>query len=271
MLDKQEIISLSKKLPQAKSLELQSKRLIDKYKIQAPNDKALMKLIKNNNYHTVSEYIKAFDNKVFSHEKLAVIIDLDDKIRSILLDVIGTIEKKLKYALSYRFSINHEYGNIAYLDEDNFSNKNLFKKFYSICVNTLKREQRKENELEDNKFEYVPIWEMIDLLTFSECIIFLELVDNNTKKEVSQEFNVELNEFIEIINRIKHDRNNIAHFKKIFKEERSLKEILEDTRKIFNHKKKWNEDILNPIFDIVKEYIEYYGLNLEDKETLVKR
>ena len=159
----------------------------------------------NNNYYNVTSYKNNFykyPSPAGKYEGMYIDLDfaylkdmsdIDYKVRLILFKMIINIEHSLKLKiLDIIENINEEDGyNIVNLFlEDDFYNENLPKKVHNSILkkvgNVYHQKIFSKYDIDnDKKLENIPVWELLEIITFGELVNFYDYLTKyyNLKKE----------------------------------------------------------------------------------------
>lgn len=158
-------------------------------------------LLCNNYYNVINYYSKFFmiDTDKYipgtTFEEISNVYYFDREIKKYFFQATIDIEKCLKSLIAYYFSKAHG-ENYAYLDIHNFKNNDITKtiKLISSISNTL---QKKKNENRSNSIKHyvehhhqVPLWVMINYLTFGQIVSFLELMLPEDSNKIAKTYSV---------------------------------------------------------------------------------
>lgn len=194
-------------------------------------DKDIEKL-KHINYYKLKEFAHPFaktqkiQNKVFvSYEGIKFSEVLmryyqDKNLRLHLLHAIEKIEVSVKTELSHKLGL--KYGPFGYLlfyqwvHREKYSSFEVEEKQYKFKVSLLKSMKRqnspefsrKENL---NKDGFPTIWLGIDLLTFGELVIILDLLNSSLLSDIAAKYNTTSEEFLSWMKCLSFIRNICAH------------------------------------------------------------
>lgn len=168
-----------------------------------------------------------------SFEEILALYNLDKELRSILYNALLSYETNLGAELSYRFSEEFP-NNYSYLQMDNYSNdvgkaSQILKTISSLSA-TLNRkvsDRHGNNAIKHyvNNHGHVPLWVLVNFLTFGDLNYFYSNCKNNIKIKIATDFtHKRIHDYmlkgansitpsaIEIINQIVNQfRNAVAH------------------------------------------------------------
>lgn len=196
-------------------------------------------LISNNYYNVINGYKDLFitngtkDNFIngTTFEEIYSLYIFDKKIKDIFLEYILKVENNLRSYIAYYFSMYH--GNDNYLKLDSFETLNNVS---NVSIETKKNKIRniqdligtihKEISKTINTKEYInhylvdygfiPMWVLVNILSFGTLSKFLELMKQNERIQISQHFNILENELIQNTKLLAYFRNLCAHDDRIY-------------------------------------------------------
>lgn len=194
-------------------------------------------LLENNYYNVVNGYKDIFlegkntYRKGTTFEEIFALYEFDKNIRSILLTYILGIENKLRSLVAYYFSKYH--GNDNYLTLDNFDNlkdvpstsyytkQQRTKSIQDLITSVQKKISATINSKEYIKhyivdYGFVPMWVLVNTLSFGEISKFLELMKQKERIEISKFYNIKENDLVQYIKLLAFFRNLCAHDERIY-------------------------------------------------------
>ncbi len=202
-------------------------------------NKAKDLLISNNYYNIINGYKDLFitlgtkDNFLngTTFEEIYSLYDFDKKIKDILLEYILKIENNLRSYIAYYFSKFH--GNDNYLKLDSFDN---FNNLSNVSIDTKQKRIKNIQDLIANihkeigktinaknyinhylvNYGFVPMWVLVNILSFGTLSKFLELMKQNERIYISQHYNISENELIQHTKMLAYFRNLCAHDDRIY-------------------------------------------------------
>lgn len=203
-------------------------------------ERALLK-IKNINYYKIKEFAEPFKKveiieengiqikketyECISFEGIITRFYTDKNLRIYLLDAIEKVELSIKTKLGYL--LGKYYGENGYLEFKNWCNKDKYCQYYirdqekqfirRINEYILERDNAfiKEILKDSNSSKKIPIWLIMEILTFGDIVKIYELMSNKLRKELSAEYDLEANTLEKYLKNLKLVRNFSAHNKKI--------------------------------------------------------
>lgn len=152
-----------------------------------------------NNYYRISGYsLTLRHHDVFypsvSFDNIVDIYLFDEKFRTILIYALEKAEIKVKALYAYYFA--EKYGGLGYLDENNFTDKELYNSILSK-VNELKtRNYESEAFIKhyiDDLQEDMPIWVFIELFTITDLSKLYSITDKEIQLKIAAHFGMRHN------------------------------------------------------------------------------
>lgn len=187
-----------------------------------------------NNYHVlINGYKECFiDSKTNRFlegtlfEEVYNLYNFDKELKIIILEYILKIENNLKSLISYYFSKYH--GEDNYLIQNNFDilTENSYAKQETIrkrikniqnLIGTIHSEiahsVTSKNQIQEYlyKYGYLPLWVLINILSFGKTSIFLELMKQKERIEISKHYKIKEKELIQYTKILAYYRNLCAH------------------------------------------------------------
>ncbi|NLW52685.1 MAG: Abi family protein [Tissierellia bacterium] len=171
---------------------------------------------------------KYLDNTTF--EEIEATHVFDKEIKKIFLNSILDIERHLRSIVAYTFMEHHPEAN-SYLNPDNFNNdKSLIDaNIYSMSktIDNFEEEVNYNKSIKYyyKKYNHVPLWFLINFISFGKLVNFYETMKDNEAYEVANDFTKFLTDnipeakgyyltqrqFESVIKNIKEIRNVCAH------------------------------------------------------------
>jgi abortive infection bacteriophage resistance protein len=187
------------------------------------SDKKILEI--ENYYNVINGYKDLFLKKKnldfykegASFKEIYALFEFDRKIRMIFLSKILKIEHNIKSLIEYYFS--KQYGHNDYFLFENFripSKKVSFSKIEEV-INVLKdsisKSIGKDNTIThySNNHGYVPLWVAINIFTLGNINKFYGILKNSERSKVSKYYNIQPNEFQNLLKNIVFFRNKSAH------------------------------------------------------------
>lgn len=206
-----------------------------------PTDGKPMRILENENYYKIiNGYKEPFlDNSVINTEKyingakfseIVALYNFDREIRLIFLRNILILETKIKSLIAYEFS--KSYGHDNYLKISSFNDlrhtnakpNKLYEQNRQISelIAELQKYIAKESMRKDyikhylHEYGYVPLWVLINTITFGSVSKFFHLMQDKNKANVSKIFNVHIEEFDQYLKVLSIVRNICAHDERLY-------------------------------------------------------
>ncbi|WP_067142225.1 Abi family protein [Oceanivirga salmonicida] len=174
------------------------------------------------NYYKIKECSLPFlkDNKYNSEitfEEILIRFYENKNLRIDLLRLTEKVELSLKTKVSYILGQN--LGAYGYLKFSNWIDKNEYCKHYvrhkekEFKIRATKNLYRSKNQLinQYNKLEDIPVWLLMDILTFGEILDLYKLMNEKYKKKIAGEHNLKVIEYLSWLENINLMRNLSAH------------------------------------------------------------
>jgi len=276
-------------------------------KLKIENEKFALEIIQRLNYYRLSGYAKYFysvNRDFITGSSFNTIYNLylfDSELRKIVMTLTEEIELNFRsYVSSY---IANKYGACAYLETKYFENKintrthnSYYEDFISI-INKKKEQAKNKPYIKHYVDKYngeVPIWVIIEILSFTDISKFIKNFKNDDRKNLLK-YNYDsprqltaqyLPNSIQIICDV---RNMCAHYEKIFNlklinapilnkwntiPNSNLYDVLTICKKLINDTDKWNYSIKNIASIIVKYDFKMLNLlgfeNIDWEKKLIK-
>lgn len=229
------------------------------------------------NYYTLSGYLVHLENSDgkyddISFDKIYNIYKCDQKLRSILLYAIESVERNIKTKLAY--TLSHSISPMGYLDSNNFIDKAEHEKLlhrFEHNVNLNNRIPFVKHHIVNYSGAF-PIWAAIELFTLGMLWNCYKNLKTVYKKEIAQSFQTGVRQLESWIECVSYIRNFAAHnmrlynfniqktpkyCKKNFKDfeySNKLYDIVYIMKFLVADNSEWNEYILPQIENIFKKY-----------------
>lgn len=207
-----------------KTIDEQIKLLQSRSLIIQDTEKAKKYLIRNNYYNVINMYGKLlsdnFDKyiKNASFDEITEIHYFDKELKDTLFKYISEAEKHFKSVIAYCFAETYPNQKYAYLNTNNFADTKPFdvSKLISDISQIIQKKlhKKRDNAIKHyyNKHGDVPIWVLINEMTFGQTINFYK----NLKPYLKNRIATELNDFLNAntSNTIKITPNHILSYMK---------------------------------------------------------
>lgn len=204
------------------------------------NDEKTRKIITFSNYYGIfNRYKDPFLDSNSKEEKYISDSDFDEiyelykfdhRIKSIFFEYILMIENNVKSIVANEFS--KVYGHKNYLLIDNFNNtiplnQHMTLEFKKAQILDLisKIDQEISNKLINNNqminhyiinHGYVPLWVLVNILSFGTISKFYYLMKDRDKNNVSKYYNIKPDQFESVLKILTEFRNACAHSERIY-------------------------------------------------------
>lgn len=203
-------------------------------------EKTKRTLLCNNYYNVINYYSKFFmvqnSDSYCANARFDEIINVyyfDKEIKSLFFKATIDVEKCLKSLIAYYFSEVHP-EDYSYLNINNFNCSKITKTvslIASISRTLTKMEKEKRpNAVKHyiNKHHNVPLWVVINYMTFGQVIQFYELMKDSEKNKIAKQYSILANESLGVktikisskdllayLENIHEVRNIVAHSNKL--------------------------------------------------------
>lgn len=193
--------------------------------LEIPDIEIARVFLYRNNYYRISGYSLTLRNHdIFSKnttfQNIIDIYKFDHELRHTLLKYLVIIEVTVKSIYAYEFT--KVYGPTGYLNQEIFTDKNIYRKIME------KADKQKKNNLPHEAYlrhfiyelkQDIPLWAFVDLLTISNISFLLKISPTSIKQSVAASFNLH-HQGDKILIRFMHNitilRNLCAHGSRIY-------------------------------------------------------
>ncbi|URN40687.1 Abi family protein [Peptoniphilus genitalis] len=164
---------------------------------------------------TLKEDGKYIDGTTFEN-----IVDLylfDMELRHILFSLIEYIEVYLRAVITNYFSL--KYGNFGYKDISNYKKKNFQKSTLKELEREIKRNKKSpfiHNFKENYEGGKIPFYVAIEVASFGTLSKLYKNMENEDKKEIAKEFEVDYIYLESWIENLSYVRNICAHYGRLY-------------------------------------------------------
>ena len=164
---------------------------------------------------TLKENGKYIDGTTFEN-----IVDLylfDMELRHILFSLIEHIEVHLRAVITNYFSL--KYGNFGYKDLSNYKKKNFQKSTIKELEREIKRNKKSpfiHNFEKNYEGGEIPFYAAIEVTSFGTLSKLYKNIENEDKKEIAKEFEVDYIYLESWIENLSYVRNICAHFGRLY-------------------------------------------------------
>lgn len=155
-------------------------------------------------------------------EDIVALYELDEELRGIFFKYLCRVERRVRSAISYYFCQKHGERQEEYLNADNYNNTSKNQKGIEKLVKMLDKmaKQNKDHEYlvyQRNKYQNVPLWVIMNTLTFGQISKMFEFIPQNMQGKICQDFGtVKKNEMIKYLKVLTLFRNVCAHNERLF-------------------------------------------------------
>lgn len=207
--------------------------------IISDENKAIEILKKENYYSLINGYKDLFVDIPAPNEKykngtdffeIHALYTFDRNLRNMLISKILIFENHFKTSISYQFSKKYTHSN--YLKLENFENINTYKtngklerdnlKDISSLIANISSEISKQIRKKDfishyiDNHGYIPLWVVVNILTFGTMVKFYKLMKLTDRQEVSKEFNINESDLSSLAELSYLFRNICAHEERLY-------------------------------------------------------
>ncbi len=158
----------------------------------------------------------------------------DSRLRESFLRMILDIEKKVKSIMAYVFS--EKYGHDNYLRLSNFSDKSNPFDIVNLIADIQKQIANRQSEPSIRhyltKHGYIPLWVLMNVLTFGTMSKFYSLMKQEDRQAVSKQFGISEAEMESSLLYLTNIRNMAAHGNRLycFRSRKALRDANEHIR-----------------------------------------
>ncbi|MFA6076400.1 MAG: Abi family protein [Negativicutes bacterium] len=190
-------------------------------------------LERENYYNLINGYKYPFINKRVAPEsyvagakfdEIFALYSFDRNIRKLFLSGLLIVENTMKSLIAYKFS--EKYGHDNYLKISNFEtsipgksqNENIARLIataYHTIAGRLNKGQNAISHYVDNH-GYVPLWVLVNAMTFGAVSVFYSLMKSQDKQEVAKHFMIADSQLKAILDALTIFRNICAHDERLY-------------------------------------------------------
>lgn len=155
-------------------------------------------LLRNNYYNVINCYGRFFmpNDKAYSGTNFKEIVAahlFDEDLKSAYFRYILITENSFKSIVAYEFSEKHQIEKDFYLNPKNYNGPEeeitkLIDKINKV-INKYKKKPGHPIAHYSNKYNNLPLWVLINYLTFGQVLKMFELLDISTKNSISKQLN----------------------------------------------------------------------------------
>lgn len=163
---------------------------------------------------------KYMNNTTF--EDIVALYEFNEELRGLFFKYLCHIEIKLRSSISYYFCLKHGERQEEYLNPNNYTtapkNKRGVIKLIKILDNVAnKNKDHKYLIYQRNKYQNVPLWVILNALTFGQISKIFEFLPQNMQGLICQDFgNIKKNDMIKYLKVLTLYRNVCAHNERLF-------------------------------------------------------
>lgn len=163
---------------------------------------------------------KYINNTTF--EDIVALYEFDEELRGLFFKYLCHIEIKLRSSISYYFCQKHGERQEEYLNPNNYSTSPKSKrgviKLIKILDNVAnKNKDHKYLVYQRNKYHNVPLWVILNALTFGQISKIFEFLPQKMQGLICQNFgNIKKNDMIKYLKVLTLYRNVCAHNERLF-------------------------------------------------------
>lgn len=163
---------------------------------------------------------KYINNTTF--EDIVALYEFDEELRGLFFKYLCHIEIKLRSSISYYFCQKHGERQEEYLNSNNYSTSPKSKrgviKLIKILDNVAnKNKDHKYLVYQRNKYHNVPLWVILNALTFGQISKIFEFLPQKMQSLICQDFgNIKKNDMIKYLKVLTLYRNVCAHNERLF-------------------------------------------------------
>lgn len=161
-------------------------------------------------------------NKGACFEDIVALYEFDEELRGLFFKYLCRVERKMRSSISYHFCKEHGEHQEEYLNPNNYGKipKNKIGITKLIKMLGMMAKQNKDHEYlvyQRNKYHNVPLWVIVNTLTFGQISKMFEFLPQNIQGMICQDFrNVKKNEMIKYLKVLTLYRNVCAHNERLF-------------------------------------------------------
>jgi len=150
-------------------------------------------------------------------EELYSLFLFDRSLRNIVFKYLLVIENNFKSVTSYVLSRKYGYKEKEYLRPENFTNKPEQQRQVNDLISKMKRQiringpQHSATQHYSYNYGYIPLWILVKVLSFGIVSELFQILKEEDKREVSQAYNVEIDDLLNYLPILANYRNLCAH------------------------------------------------------------
>lgn len=204
-------------------------------------------ILSNINYYRFTAYLLQFKNQDNTYkegitfEHIYSLYMFDKELRTLVLDILGSIEIAFRTYMAYTMAINH--GAIGYLKKENYIDNYFYNKF----LLTIEEEKKKNISKPfirhhiDNYEGKLPSWVVVEIMTFGTLSKLYSNMIPSDKNYIKNNFcNLNVKILDSWLQSLTHLRNQCAHYGRLYdydlpiiKIKKEYKQYKLNTKKLF--------------------------------------
>ena len=155
-------------------------------------------------------------------EDIVALYKFDEELRGLFFKNLCRVERRIRSSISYHFCKKHGERQEEYLNPNNYNNLSKNKNGIAKLIKMLDimAKQNRDHEYlvyQRNKYHNIPLWVIMNTLTFGQISKMFEFLPQNIQGTVCQDFgNVKKNEMIKYLKVLTLYRNVCAHNERLF-------------------------------------------------------
>ena len=155
-------------------------------------------------------------------EDIVALYKFDEELRGLFFKNLCRVERRIRSSISYHFCKKHGEHQEEYLNPNNYNNLSKNKNGIAKLIKMLDimAKQNRDHEYlvyQRNKYHNIPLWVIMNTLTFGQISKMFEFLPQNIQGTVCQDFgNVKKNEMIKYLKVLTLYRNVCAHNERLF-------------------------------------------------------
>lgn len=238
---------------------LQSRNLI------ITNEQFAIKKLKHLNYYRLSAYFHPYfeeKNRFRDDTKFEDILQLyyfDKEFRNLIFYAIEKIEVYIRTQISYTLSKN--VGVFSYTKTELFHDK----KYHEDILKIIQSETKRSKEIFVKEFyekydeEYLPIWSMVEIISFNTLSRIYANLNESYRKEIIKDIDIKPFVFQRWLHTLTYVRNISAHHSRLWNKILAIEPMKPKNQKAF-------ELISNKKIFFVLSMIEFLFKQIDDEE-----
>ncbi len=229
------------------------------------NEQFALKKLQHLNYYRLSAYFYPFfeeKNRFANGTKFEDILQVyyfDKELRNLLFYAIEKIEVYIRTQLSYTLSKSD--GVFAYTKKELFHDE----KYHQDILTIIEKETNRSKEIFVKEFyskydeEYLPIWSMVEIISFNTLSKIYANLKESHRKEIIQDINIKPFVFQRWLHTLTYVRNICAHHSRLWNKILAIEPMQPKNQKAF-------DIISNKKIFFVLSMIEFLFEQIDDEE-----